>query len=218
MSDAVREAVTNKIPIGAEARGLARDFCHRVGREAILVNQPAIGAPSRRRIARYPDRRPRDSLPHDLERNWREAKPQRFRLDFRSAKQGKNFFIIERAITIVDAFRMGHWNDDDYGVAVMETWVRVDRDRADAGVTSCMWVGSHALARWYQRSGARSDGRLLHDIDIGATINTNDREASPDLDDVRVPVNAAAQGWRGAMMPPPEGKAENLIFYARTFV
>jgi hypothetical protein len=217
MSGLLLDPVRTKVPISAEARGLARDFCYRVGREAILVNEQAIGAPLRRRVARYPDRRPRDTLLHDLERGWRKAQPQQFRLDFRSARQGTNFFISERAVTIVDAFRLAHWNDDDYGVSVMETWVKVDRDRASAGVRSCMWVGSHALARWYQRSGARSDERLLRDIDIGATIDTHDRGAFPDLDDVRVPVNAAGEGWRGAMMLPPEGEGENLVFHARTF-
>jgi hypothetical protein len=207
-----------RAPIGAEARGLARDFCYRVLREATLINQQAIGAPLRRRVARHPDRRPRGSLLHDLEREWREAIPQQFRLSFQSAKQGNNFFIAERAVTIVDTFRLVHWNGDDYGVAVMETWLKVDRDRVDAGVRSCMWVGSHALARWYQRSGARSDERLLHDINIGATIDADDRETFPDLDDVRVSVNQAAEGWRGAMTLPPEGEGENLVFHARTFV
>lgn len=181
------------------------------------MNQQAIGAPLRCRIARYPDRRPRDSLPHDLERGWREATPQQFRLNFQSATHGKKFYISERAVTIVDAFRLPHWSDNDYGVAVMETWVEVDRDRANAGVRSRMWVGSHALARWYQRSRERPDERLLHDIDIGATIDAYDREAFPGLADVRVPVNAAAEGWHGAMMLPPEGEGECLAFYAKTF-
>jgi hypothetical protein len=218
MSDLLLSPVITRIPISAEARGLARDFCRRVSHEAKLVNGQAIGAPLRRRIARYPDRRPRDGLLVDLERSWREVKPQQSRLDFQSTKRGKKLFIMERAVTILDAFRLSHWSDDDYGVAVMETWRGVDRDQAGAGVRSRMWIGSHALARWYQRTGARSDERLLHDIDLGATIDTHDRESFPELDDVRVPVNATFGGWRGAIMLPPEGEGDNLVFYAKTFV
>lgn len=79
-----------------------------------------------------------------------------------------------------------------------------------------MWIGSHALARWYQRSGARSDARLLHDIGIGAAIDTSDRCAFPDLDDVCVPVDVTAS-WRGAMMVPPDADDDELVFYVKTF-
>jgi hypothetical protein len=216
--DLVLEPVITKTPISAEARGLARDFCRRVGHEARLMNQQAIGAPLRRRIARYPDRRPRDCMLRDLERDWRGAQPQHFRLEFEAVWRGKIFFIRERAVTVVEAFRLLHWNDDDYGVSVMDTWMRVDRDGVRAGVRSRMWIGSHALARWYQRSGARSDERLLRDIGLGATIDTRDRIAFPDLVDVRVPINAAGDGWRGAMMLPPEDEDDGLVFYVKTYV
>jgi hypothetical protein len=52
----VLDSVAAKVPVSAEARGLARDFCHRVGHEAKRLNEQAIDAPLRRRIARYPDR------------------------------------------------------------------------------------------------------------------------------------------------------------------
>jgi hypothetical protein len=217
MSGLVFDPVINKVPISAEARGLARDFCRRVRHEAILLNDQAIGVPLRRRIARYPNRPPRDDMLCDLERDWREVTPQQFRLEFRSSRQGKNFFIMERAVTVVDAFRLLHWDDNDYGVAVMETWMKMSGGRANAGVRSLMWIGSHALARWYQRSGARSDERLLHDIGLGAAIDTHDRKAFPDVDDVRVPINAT-ESWRGAMMLAPEDEGDDLVFYAKTFV
>jgi hypothetical protein len=216
MSDLVFDPLTNKVPINAEARGLARDFYRRVGHEAKLLNERAIGTPLRRRIARYPNRRPRDDMLRDLERGWREVRPQQFRLEFRSSSQGKDFFVMERAVTVVDAFRLLHWDDNDYGVAVTDSWMEVSRGRASAGIRSRMWIGSHALARWYQRSGARSDERLLQDIGLGAAIDTNDR-AFPDLDDVRVAVNAA-ESWRGAMMLAPEEEGDDLVFYAKTFV
>jgi hypothetical protein len=186
MPDLLLTPVITGVPISAEARGLARDFCRRVSHEAKLVNEQAIGAPLRRRIARYPDRRPRDGILIDLERSWREVKPQQFRLEFQSTRRGKKFFIMQRAVTILDAFRLPHWSGDDYGIAVMETWIEIDRDQAGAGVRSRMWIGSHALGRWYQRSRARSDERLLRDINLGATIDTHDRKSFPDLDDVRV--------------------------------
>jgi hypothetical protein len=217
MSDLVLDPVVNKVSITAEARGLARDFCRRVAHEAKLLNEQAIGAPLRRRIARYPDRPPRDGLLCDLERDWRKVKPQQFRLGFRSSRQGKNCFIMERAVTVVDAFRLLHWDANDYGVAVMDTWMEVSGGRASAGVRSRMWIGSHALARWYQRSGTRSDERLLQDISFGAAIDMDDRKAFPDLDDVRVPVNAG-EGWRGAMMLAPEDEGDDLVFHVRTFV
>jgi hypothetical protein len=216
--DLVRELVVSKTPISAEARGLARDFCRRVGHEARLMNEQAIGAPLRRRMARYPGRRPRDHMLRDLERDWRDAKPQHFRLEFQAEWRGKNFFIRERAVTVVEAFRLLHWNDDDYGVSVMDTWMGVERDHLSAGVRSRMWIGSHALARWYQRSGARSDERLLRDIGLGSVIDTDDRTAFPDLDDVRIPVNGTGEGWRGAMMLPPDDEDEGLVFYVKTFV
>jgi hypothetical protein len=216
--DLVIDPVVTRTRISTEARGLARDFCRRVAQEARLINAQAIGAPLRRRMARYPDRRPRDCILRDLEREWRGANPQHFRLDFRAAWQGKNFMISERAVTVVEAFRLLHWNDDDYGVTVTDTWMRVDRDRVRAGVRSRMWIGSHALARWYQRSGARSDERLLHDIGLGATYIADDRSVTLDLDDVRVPINAAGEEWRGAMMLPPEDEDEGLVFYVKTFV
>lgn len=216
MSDLVLDSVTNKIPIGAEARGLARDFCHRVGREARLLNEQAIGAPLRRRIARYPDRRPRDEMLRDLERQWRDASEQRFRLEFRSSWRGKDFFIMERAVTVIDAFRLLHWDTNDYGVAVMDSWMEIRRGRAGAGVRSRMWIGSHALARWYQRSGSRSDERLLQDIGVGAAIDPGDRAAFPDVDDVRVPINAT-EAWCGSMMLAPEDEGDDLVFYAKTF-
>jgi hypothetical protein len=143
--------------------------------------------------------------------------PQQFRLEFRSSSQGKSFFVLERAVTVVDAFRLLHWGENDYGVAVMDTWMKVNNGRASAGVRSLMWIGSHALARWYQRSGSRSDARLLHDIGLGAAIDTHDRTAFPDVDDVRVPINAT-ESWRGAMMLAPEDEGDDLVFYAKTFV
>jgi hypothetical protein len=217
MSTLVLDPVVAKVPIGAEARGLARDFCHRVGHEARQLNERAIGAPLRRRIARYPDRRPRNDMLCDLERRWREVRPQQFRLMFQSSRPGKDFFIMERAVTVLDAFRLLHWDENDYGVAVMDTWMQVTGGRATAGSRSRMWIGSHALARWYQRSGTRSDDRLLYDIGLGAAIDTDDRKAFPDLDDVRVPINAA-ECWRGAIMLAPEDEGDDLIFHAKTFV
>jgi hypothetical protein len=68
MSELAFDPVISKVPISAEARGLARDFCRRVCREARSINEQTIGAPLRRRIARHPDRRPRDGLVRDLER------------------------------------------------------------------------------------------------------------------------------------------------------
>jgi hypothetical protein len=78
MASLVREPTTEKVPISAEARGLARDLCHRVEKEAKALNERAIGEPLRRRIARYPDRPPRDEMLRDLERAWRQVEPQRF--------------------------------------------------------------------------------------------------------------------------------------------
>ena len=124
---------------------------------------------------------------------------------------------MERAVTVVDAFRLVHWDDNDHGVAVMDTWMEVRGGRARAGVRSRMWIGSHALARWYQRSGARSDERLLYDIGLGAAIDTYDRKAFPDLDDIRVPINAA-ESWRGAIMLAPEDDGDDLVFHVKTFV
>jgi hypothetical protein len=217
MSDLLLDPVVNKLPISAEARGLARDFCHRVGQEAKLLNKQAIGEPLRRRIARYPDRPPRDDILYDLERAWRDVEPQQFRLDFRSIRKGRDFYVMERAVTIMDGFRLQHWDSNDYGVTVMDTWMDVRRGRARAGVRSRMWIGSHAIARWYQRSGARSDERLLRDIGFGAAIDPYDRTTYPDLDDVRVPTNGF-EGWRGAIMLSPEDEGDNLVFHARTFV
>src|ERR1700691_3683261 len=103
MSALVLDSVVAKVPISAEARGLARDFCHRVGHEAKQLNEQAIGAPLRRRIARYPDRRPRNDMLCDLERRWREVRPRQFRLMFQSSGPDKDFFIMERAVTVLDA-------------------------------------------------------------------------------------------------------------------
>ena len=121
--------------------------------------------------------------------------------------------MVERAVSMLDAFRLPHWDANDYGVVVVDTWFEVHRGRTKAGVRSRMWIGSHALARWYQRSGARSDERLLYDIGIGAAIDTSDRKISPDLDDVRVAISMD-EGWRGAMMLAPEDKGDDLVFYA----
>jgi hypothetical protein len=115
------------------------------------------------------------------------------------------------------AFRLDHWDGDDYGVEVVDTWFEVRRDRALAGLRSCMVIGSHALARWYERSGSKSDSYLLKHIAIGAAVDTGDRAAFPDLDDVRVAVNATA-GWRGAIMLTPEDEDDALVFYAKTFI
>ncbi len=216
VSAPVDKTAINRTPINAEARGLARDFCRRVDQEARQLNELSIGAPLRRRIARYPDRRPRESVLRDLERKWRDVKPQQFRLQFHCAWQGKDVFMMERAVTMLDAFHLPHWEANDYGVEVLDIWFEVRRGHAAAGIRSRMWIGSHALARWYQRSGARSDARLLHDIGIGAAIDTSDRAAFTDLDDVRVPVNVTAS-WRGAMMVPPDAGDDELVFYAKTF-
>jgi hypothetical protein len=136
---------------------------------------------------------------------------------FQCSRPGRDFFIMERAVTVLDAFRLLHWNENDYGVAVMDSWMQIVGGQATAGARSRMWIGSHALARWYQRSGARSDERLLHDIGLGSAIDTDDRKAFPDLDDVRVPINAV-ECWRGAMMLAPEDEGDSLAFYAKTFV
>jgi hypothetical protein len=217
MSDIADHPVQARTHVSAEARGLARDFCRRVGREGALINEQAIGAPLRRRIARYPDRRPRDALLVDLERSWRNTEPQQFRLAFRCDWRGRDVFINERAVTTLRAFRLDHWDSNDHGVEVMDTWFEVRRGRARAGLRSCMVIGSHALARWYERSGSKSDADLLKHIAIGAAADACDRVAFPDLNDVRVAVNATA-GWRGAIMLTPEDEDDTLVFYAKTFV
>lgn len=217
MSDLADDPVVTRTPVSAEARGLARDFCRRVGWEATLVNEQTIGAPLRRRMARYPDRRPRECMLRDLERSWREAVPQQFRLEFRSTWQGRDVFMMERAVTTLQAFRLAHWDSTDYGVEVLDTWFEVRRGRTLAGVRSRMLIGSHALARWYQRSGARSDEQLLKHIAIGADVDTSDSRTFPDLDDIRVRVSAT-EGWRGALMLTPEDEGDELVFYAKTFV
>ncbi len=151
----------------------------------------------------------------DLERGWREAEQQQFRLEFRSSWRGRDVFMMERSVTIVDAFRWPHWDANDYGVAVMDTWLEVNRGRPKAGVRTRMWVGSHALARWYQRSSTRSDQQLLRDVGLGAAIDTYDRTAFPDLDAVGVPVNAA-EGWHGVKMLAPEDQSYDLELCAKT--
>lgn len=217
MSDLADHPALARTPVGAEARGLARDFCRRVAREAAMINEQGIGAPLRRRIARYPDRRPRDALLVDLERGWRNTEPKRFRLAFRCDRQGRDVFMQERAVTTVRAFRLAHWDSNDYGVEVMDTWFEVRRGRAEAGLRSCMVIGSHALGRWYERSSTKSDEHLLKHIGIGAAIDASDRTAFPDLDDVRVGVSATS-GWRGAIMLTPEDEGDEMVFYAKTFV
>jgi hypothetical protein len=207
----------SRTPVAAEARGLARDFCRRVGREAGLINEQEIGASLRRRIARHPDRRPRDALLVDLERRWRNSEPKQFRLSFRCEWQGRDVVMQERAVTTLRAFRLAHWDGNDYGVEVIDNCFAVQRGRAQAGLRSRMVIGSHALGRWYERSGSRSDTRLLQDIGIGASADVADRTRYPDLDDVRIPVNATA-AWRGAIMLTPEDEGDALIFYAKTFV
>ena len=124
--------------------------------------------------------------------------------------------MVERAVSMLDAFRLPHWDANDYGVVVVDTWFEVHRGRTKAGVRSRIWIGSHALARWCQGSGARSDERLLHDIGIGAAIDTSDRKISPDLDDVRVAISMD-EWWRGAMMLAPQDDGDDLLFYAKTF-
>jgi hypothetical protein len=217
MSDIADYPVLARTPVSAEARGLARDFCRRVGREAALINEQAIGAPLRRRILRHPDRRPRDALLVDLERSWRKTEPQQFRLAFCCDWQGRDVSLNERAVTTLRAFRLDHWDSNDYGVEVIDTWFEVRRGRAQAGLRSCMVIGSHALGRWFERSGSKSHAHLLKHIAIGAAVDASDRVAFPDLDDVRVAVNATT-GWRGAIMLAPEDEDDALVFYARTFV
>jgi hypothetical protein len=217
LSDIADHLVLARTPVSAEARGLARDFCRRVGREAALINEQAIGAPLRRRIARYPDRRPRDTLLVDLERSWRNTEPQQFRLAFYCNRQGRDVFMAERAVTTLRAFRLEHWDSNDYGVEVIESWFEVRRGRAQAALRTCMVIGSHALGRWYERSGSKSDAHLLAHIAIGAGVDASDRVAFPNLDDVRVSVNASAS-WRGAIMVTPEDEDDALVFYAKTFI
>jgi hypothetical protein len=217
MSDLADDPTLTKTPVSAEARGLARDFCRRVGWEAKLVNEQAIGAHLRRRMARYPDRRPRDGMLRDLERSWRNVEPKQFRLEFCSTWQGRNVFMMERAVTTLRAFRLAHWDSNDYGVEVLDTWFEVRGGRTLAGVRSRMLIGSHALARWYQRSSAKSDEQLLKHIRVGADVDTSDRGTFPDLDDIRVWVGATGD-WRGAMMLTPEDEGDELVFYAKTFV
>ena len=209
--------VANRTPISAEARGLARDFCRRVREEAVRLNEQAIGAPFQRRMERYPHRRPREGILRDLERGWRHAQPQQFRLHFNCTWDGKDVVMTERAVTVLNAFRLPHWTTDDYGVEVVDTWLKVSRRCVDAGLRSRMWIGSHALARWFQRSGARSDAQLLHDIEIGAAFASSDRKVFPDMHDVRAAIDAEA-GWRGAMMVAPEAEDDELVFYVKTFV
>jgi hypothetical protein len=206
-----------RTPISTEARGLARDFCRRVGVEAALLNEQEIGTPLRRRMARYPDRRPRDSLLVDLERRWRSSEPQQFRLSFECAWSGRDVRMRERAVIPLRAFRLAHWQSNDHGVEIIDNWFEVRRGRAQAGLCSRMVVGSHALGRWYERSGFRSDAQLLQHLGLGATPDATDHAHHPDLDDARVPVNATA-AWRGAIMLTPEDEGDGLIFYAKTFV
>src|SRR5215469_14506646 len=91
------------------------------------------------------------------------------------------------------------WTTDDYRVEVVDTWLEVSRRRVDAGLRSRLWIGSHALARWFPHSGARSDGQLLQDIGIRAAFASSDRKTFPNLDGVRAPVTATA-GCHGTMM------------------
>jgi hypothetical protein len=46
----------------------------------------------------------------------------------------------ERAVTALNGFRLPHWDADDYGVEVVDTWFEVSRRRVDAGMRSRMWI------------------------------------------------------------------------------
>jgi hypothetical protein len=92
----------------------------------------------------------------------------------------------ERALTALGAFRLPYWDGNDFGVEVVDAWLEVKRGRASAGVRSRMWIGSHGLARWYQRNRERTDEHLLRDVAVGAAADPSDREIFPDLNDARV--------------------------------
>jgi hypothetical protein len=63
----------------------------------------------------------------------REAEPKQFRLEFRSTWQGRDVFMLERAVTTLQAFRLAHWDSNDYGVEVLNTWFEARRGRVLAG-------------------------------------------------------------------------------------
>ena len=93
-----------------------------------------------------PERRPRDALLRDLERRWREADPQHFRLTFTSTRDGRDIFISERAVTMLDAFRLPHWDSNNYGVVVWDTWLAVENVRVPISAIAG-WRGARRRRR-----------------------------------------------------------------------
>jgi hypothetical protein len=170
--------------VGAEFRGLARQFCDAVRAVDLRLEKamPAVVAPLIARLRRHP--RLRHELVVGAAHLYRKLVPDTFRLADITVRPDRDCFEVRDCRLTSTWMADPDWEGDDPtepGVAL--AWFEVKQERGT--IRQRWWVSAlcslHSLARWFERSGHRDHALLIRDIAVLANAD-EDHDAVPTAD------------------------------------
>jgi hypothetical protein len=125
-----------------------------------------ISEPLRERLLRHPRLR----LEHaaDAMRRYALQVPEQYRIGgLQGARGGHHDFMISETRLMPSRLLHDAWDDDEFpepGVSICKYWFGTKDGKIIHRVQPRVVVSLHALARWFERSGARSHDTLFQDI------------------------------------------------------
>jgi hypothetical protein len=161
--------------VASEFRGNARLFRNAVLAENQIVNQalPAATRPIERRLHKNPRLRPEHLI--DLRRAL-DVMPHRYRLAFEMDGDRKAFYLAMHVLRAA-SWSVAGWVDagnEEPGLLISLFMLSFDGKMVEQRMIDLAMIGSHAIARWYQRAFRMEESHLLDALrPIGfADINT----------------------------------------------
>jgi hypothetical protein len=166
--------------VGAEFLGRARQFRTSVRDEDVAFDNAVrtIAAPLAARLHRHP------RLRHEhiaiAAKLYQASVPATFRIgEVEIVRDRKAFAISETRLTST-WMKSSAWEKeyDEPGVAICRHVLAMHVGKLPVRWTAHSIVSLHALARFYERSGARDPARLLAELAVLATAEHSEREVS----------------------------------------
>jgi hypothetical protein len=197
-----------------ESMGRARQLRREIAAEEMpaLLRLSVFMAPLHRRFASKPSIRA--GMLVDLQRQWRDTLPTRFRLSFVVERHGTCCTITEHRL-VSGTLQPVHdpaWSGWETGLMVLRHSLYADKRGTKFSNEIVAFISLHAIARWLARSRDNTEPPLLRDLTTLAL--------SPDIpgDMLNVPTPHGAWVGRIVSSSDPETGRNIVVRAARSFI